>query len=132
LYDEYGRLYLSEFVPYNVGVRMEKAIKFTVLLECNAPELNLDDSSKELINGQKEYDYESVPALKKYKIEFLHNILKTAVDRKYKISFVKGMQITLEAVMLLILMVSIILKSNVFSLFYLIFVYRLVTSPEKT
>jgi hypothetical protein len=36
------------------------------------------------------YDYETVPVLKKFKLEILQKYLQEAVDRKYKISFYKG------------------------------------------
>lgn len=35
-------------------------------------------------------DYETVPVLKHHKISQLLQIIKEAVDRKYKISFYKG------------------------------------------
>jgi len=43
---------------------------------------------------------------------------------KYKISFSKGMMFVFENIIMLILLTSIALKSNVFSLIYLIFVFR--------
>ena len=43
---------------------------------------------------------------------------------KYKISFSKGMMLVFEAIIMLILLASIALKSNVFSLIYIIFVFR--------
>jgi hypothetical protein len=43
---------------------------------------------------------------------------------KYKISFSKGMMLVFETVIMLILLTSIALKSNVFSLIYIIFVFR--------
>lgn len=36
-------------------------------------------------------EYESVPVLKQHKINCLLDILKEAVDRKYKISLYKGL-----------------------------------------
>lgn len=52
----------------------------------------MNDQMKELVRDmdKKEIDYETVPVLKRYKIEALRQILKENVDRKYKISFFKG------------------------------------------
>lgn len=111
---------------------MLRTIKFCVLLECRSPELKLDDATKSILDKDGDLDYESIPVLKDYKIKFLKEILEQAVDRKYKISFYKGMKMALETLILLILMASMVLKSNIFSLFYLIFVYKLITTEAKT
>lgn len=42
------------------------------------------------------YDYESYPILRNHKIKQLEMILKGFVDRKYKISFMKGMMMVME------------------------------------
>lgn len=42
------------------------------------------------------YDYESYPMLRNHKIRQLEYILKSFIDRKYKISFMKGMMILME------------------------------------
>lgn len=55
-----------------------------------------------------------------------------AVDFKYKVSFYKGMQMVFETLVLLILMVSIVLKSNVISIVYLLFIVKYIYSPSKT
>jgi len=76
-------------------------------------------------------DYESVAVLKKHKIEMLYKILEGAVERKYKISFAKGMQLLLENICLFLLMVSVVLKANVFALIYLIFIFKYLMSSAK-
>ena len=77
-------------------------------------------------------DYESVEVLKEYKIKQLEIILKDAIDRKYKISFLKGMQLAFESAILLILMISVVLKANIFSLIYLLFIFKFLISRGKT
>lgn len=57
--------------------------------------------------------------------------MQEAVDRKYKISFHKGVQIVFEQLILLILMISMILKANIFSIVYLLFVFRYVQCSVK-
>lgn len=59
-------------------------------------------------------------------------IIKENVDRKYKISFFKGVQLILESVILLILMISAMLKANVISLIYLIFILKYMVSYQKS
>ena len=76
-------------------------------------------------------DDESVPILRDHKIKFYENELKQNIDRKYKISFYKGVQFFNEALCLLILMISVVLKSNIFSLVYLIFIYKFLISQSK-
>ena len=66
------------------------------------------------------------------KSKFLADILKQAIDRKYKISFHKGMQMVFENIICLILMISVTLKANIFSLVYLIFIIKFITSEQKT
>jgi hypothetical protein len=68
--------------------------------------------------------YEEIDILKAYKIEMLEKIIKNAIIMKYKISFSKGMIFAFEALIMATLLISIALKSNVFSLIYLIFVFR--------
>ena len=76
-------------------------------------------------------DYESVAILRDHKIRSLEKILKEAVDRKYKISFYKGMQLAFESLVLLVLMLSVCLKSNLFSLIYLLFIARYLTGSNS-
>lgn len=78
------------------------------------------------------YDYETVPALRDYKIGWLETILKQAVDRKYKISLAKGAQIVFEVIMIMLLMTSLVLKSNSISFVYLIFVIKSVMTNRKS
>jgi hypothetical protein len=82
--------------------------------------------------ASEDFDYESIPELRDHKIKSLQHILKTNVDRKYKISYFKGLQIFLEAIIMLLLMISIALKANVYSLVYLIFIYKFVLCTSKT
>lgn len=58
-------------------------------------------------------------------------ILEEAVNRKYKISFFKGMQLFIENAVLFVLMLSVILKSNLFALIYLLFIIKYLRSPAK-
>lgn len=52
--------------------------------------LNLDDQTKKMMKDLDSIDYETIPVLKKHKVNALLDILKEAVDRKYKISLYKG------------------------------------------
>jgi len=61
----------------------------------------------------------------------MRQFLQEAVDRKYKISFYKGVQLALESLIVLILMVSVLSKTNIFSLIYLLFVYKFLLSRAK-
>jgi len=76
-------------------------------LDYRDPELNLDQEELTMLDDydsksrahsdhfyafeESHYDYESYPALKKHKIELLETMLKRYINRKYKISFSKGM-----------------------------------------
>lgn len=59
------------------------------MLDCLSKDLNIDDQAKKMIH-RADVDYETVPVLKSHKVNALLDILKEAVDRKYKISFYKG------------------------------------------
>ena len=96
-----------DFLPYNIAIRMKQAIQFSVKLDYRDPELNLDEETNTMLNDydlvskdhsdhfhpfeESNYDYESYPALKKHKIELLEIMLKSYINRKYKISFSKGL-----------------------------------------
>lgn len=69
--------------------------------------------------------------MRKYKAQQLENIVRDGINRKYKISFAKGMQFALETLILLVLMCSVVLKANIFSLFYLAFIFKYITSRGK-
>jgi hypothetical protein len=58
-------------------------------------------------------------------------MLTVAVNFKYKISFFKGLKYVFENLVLLLLMISIIVKSNLYSILYLIFVFRFVVMKNK-
>jgi hypothetical protein len=69
--------------------------------------------------------------LRDHKIEQLEKILTKAVDFKYKVSLAKGMRIYLESLILLALMCSLVIKSNVFSIVYLVFVLRYMIAGKQ-
>jgi hypothetical protein len=106
-------------------------VMFSVKLDCGAPELKQDNETKEALKT-KNFDYESIPVLRKFKIEQLEKIISDAVDLKYKVSFSKGIQLFLEVLMIMLVMLSLILKSNVWSWFLMVFVIRSVTTQNKT
>lgn len=103
--------------------------------------LNKLDRTVKLPNGEErppinnfwksEYDIESVPLFKEHKICQLNTSLREAVDLKYKISLLKGTQLVVEQVIILVLMVSIVMKANVFSFIYLLFVVRYIQLERK-
>ena len=78
------------------------------------------------------YDYESIPILKNYKIKELALEIREAIERKYKISFHRGVQIAYETLIILVLMISVVLKSNVLSLIYMLFIFRFLTSSKNS
>jgi hypothetical protein len=134
----------KDFVSYKQAVRIKDMITFTLKLEGRCPDLHMSNESKrllEIMEKQREdpmqlssvnyVDYESVPVLKKHKIEMLYKILEDSVERKYKISFSKGMQLVVENLCLFLLMVSVVLKANIFALIYLIFIYKYLMSTGK-
>lgn len=59
-------------------------------------------------------------------------ILRQAIDSKYKISLSKGFQLVFECLCFLVLMLSIMMKANIFSMIYLAFVFKYVLSKGKT
>mmetsp|Transcript_34734 Transcript_34734/g.53326 ORF Transcript_34734/g.53326 Transcript_34734/m.53326 type:complete len:565 (-) Transcript_34734:5263-6957(-) len=132
---------IRDFIPYKVALRIRKFITFSVKLRGRAPELQLDSGTQTLLDVMEEerrlgtpskIDQESIPLLREYKIEFLGDIIMEAVNRKYKISFFKGMQLVLEALILMVLMVSVVLKANVIALVYLLVIFRYLTIESKT
>jgi hypothetical protein len=70
--------------------------------------------------------------LRQFKIESLRKIIKSAVDTKYKISLSKGMQLVIEAFIILLFMVSIIIKANLVSFIFLIFIFKFTLNRSKT
>lgn len=78
------------------------------------------------------FDYESVPVLRTHKIESLRQILKEGVDRKYIISWYKGLQLWFETVIVFLLMISLMMKANMWSLIYMIFIFKFSLSRNKT
>lgn len=114
-----------------MGKRIVETVKFCVQLDCNAKTLSLDDQTKKMI-ATNDYDYESVPVLRRFKIDSLRQILKEAVDCKYKISYYKGCQLYLESVIIFIMMVSLLLKANIWSVVYLIFIIKYARTRQRT
>ena len=129
--DEYGNKPIGDYVPYKVGCRIRDTVSFTVKLDARAPDTHQDDQTKRILQTEN-YDYESIPILRDYKIKFLRQTLKEAVDRKYKISLIKGMQMFFECTMILLLMISLVMKANLYSMVYLIFIFRFATTTNKT
>ena len=80
--------------------------------ECKKKHVDDKINTEILINPLEHYDYEEIEILKKHKIKSLLEILQNAINTKYKISFYKGCQIFMENLTMLILMISISLKSN--------------------
>lgn len=74
---------------------------------------------------------ESIPVIKEYKEAQLRKNLIYFVDFKYRMSFNKGIKMLSEALILLCMMISVILKSNIFSLFYLCFILKYITTTNK-
>ena len=134
--DEYGRKIIGDFVPTKIAKRLKYTIDFSVKIDLRATSI-LDKLSPEHLFDLKQfdsegkdffketsYDYEEIPVLRDHKIKCLESILKNNVDRKYKISFFKGVQLILEALIMMLLMVSIAVKANVYALIYLVFIYK--------
>lgn len=77
-------------------------------------------------------DYEDVPLYMKYKVGRLQQNIRENVDFKYKISLYKGIQLFLESAVQFLLMFSIVMKANVYSLIYLIFIFRYIRCRTRT
>lgn len=102
-------------MPYKQAVRIREAITFCVKLDGRCLDLTIDNTTRSMLDefdGRCKaakraeanrtgsslhsmeaagYDYESFPVLRDHKISLLELMLKQAIDRKYKISFLKGM-----------------------------------------
>jgi len=139
-----------DFLPYKVAVRLREAIRFTVLLDMQHKDVNngneLDDDTKAMLKeyddncdrhghfipfNDYKFDYESFPVLRNHKVRLLEIMLKSFIDRKYKISLSKGMMLVMEQLVLLVSLASMILKANVFSFIYLVFVFRFFRAEAK-
>ena len=124
-----------EFIPYKIAERLKEAITFTLKVACRAKDLDprIDDETREALEHHADdMDYESFPYFRQYKTNALRKILKQAIDRKYRISLAKGVQMLLEALIILILMISLVMKANVVSIFFLIFIFKFSISVKKT
>jgi hypothetical protein len=131
LKDDHGNEQFGDFIPYKVALRIQNTINFTLMIDCRAPDIHQDDQTKKIM-AIPGFDYESIPALREYKIKWLEMILTQAVDRKYMISLAKGAQIVLEILMIMLMMISLVLKSNMLSFFYWIFVLKSISTNNKT
>jgi hypothetical protein len=106
--------------------------KNRILEEISVLESEIKNTKVPSIEDEDYIDYESIDVLKKHKMQRFEMIIRDYVNIKYKISFFKGMQMVLETLVLLVIMLSICKKANVFSLFYLLFIIRYITSQAKT
>jgi hypothetical protein len=61
----------------------------------------------------------------------LERLLRRGIDTKYKISLFKGMQMVSEALVTLLICISMLTRGDVFALIYLIFVIRMMTLNVK-
>ena len=73
------------------------------------------------------YDLESLPIFRAHKIIQLEKLLQDAIDSKYRISFFKGMKLVTRSLIILLLSVSMMLRGDIFSLAYFVFIVRLMT-----
>lgn len=112
-------------------MRIVHTVKFSVQLDCGSSDLHMDDQARKMIQD-KDVDYETVPVLKQHKINALLAILKEAVDRKYKISWYKGMQLFMESMIIFLLTISLVAKANIWSVVYLLFIFRFSCTRNKT
>jgi hypothetical protein len=129
--NKYTKIAYGDYVPLKVAMRIYHTVKFTVQIDCKAKDLSMDEQQKQLVNN-KDVDYETVPVLKQHKISALLFILKEAVDRKYKISLYKGIQIFSEAVIIFLLIISLIAKANFWSIIYMVFIFKFTCTRNKT
>ena len=142
LKDEYGRDKQGDFIPGRVAKRLRQTITFSVKLDLRSPEIKFGAATEEKLKethdkgydffSSNEYDYEEVPVLRDHKVQCLEEIIKGNVNRKYKISFAKGIQMLLESLIMLLLMVSIAVKGNIYALIYLVFIFKFVVTRSKT
>jgi hypothetical protein len=130
--DDFGRKPIGDFIPYKIANRFKNCIVFSVQSDCKAPDLNIDDVSREMLSHGEVEDYEEVPLYRQYKSEQLRNNIRENVDFKYKISLFKGIQLFLESCIQFLLMFSIVMKANVYSLIYLIFIFRYIRTRTRT
>jgi hypothetical protein len=130
--DDYGRKPIGDFVPSKIANRMRKCIEFSVQSDCRATDLEIDDVSREMLTNKDFDDYEDVPLYAKYKIGLLQQNIRENVDFKYKISLYKGLQLFFESAVQFLLMFSIVMKANVYSLIYLIFIFRFIKCRTRT
>ena len=64
--DQYGNDSIQDFIPYKVAGRLRDTIVFKLKLDSRAPDLQLDDQTKEILKHD-DYDYETIPVLKRHK-----------------------------------------------------------------
>ena len=47
--DLYGRKPIGDYIPYKIAQRFKKCVRFSVESDCRAPNLNIDDVSREML-----------------------------------------------------------------------------------
>jgi hypothetical protein len=109
-------------LPDGRSVKMDRTTR-RVLDELDAE--GVDDFSK------SNQDLESVETFREIKLQQLGQILRENVDRKYAISISKGCKLIVESIILAILMISVVLKANIYSFAYLLLAIRYMTCKYK-
>ena len=115
-------------------------------LSIRDPALNLNDADKGILDELDEkridqsskkdykepgYDFREIKKVKEFKLMRLERLIKNAVDLKYKISLGKGARIFFETFIMLGFMFTLVMKANIFSIIYLVFVIKYLTSTEN-
>jgi hypothetical protein len=151
---------IRNFIPYRVALRVQEAIRFSVMLDGRAEELKIDSQTSGLLDKWDKYcydvnypkrkhvtiqefvkehinidptihDYEEYDVLKDHKIKLLQSQIEEAISRKYRISFARGVRIFYEQCILFLLMMAMLLKSNVYSIIYLLYVIKYMLTETK-
>lgn len=79
-------------------------------------------------------EFEEIEVFKQYKVAQYRRILNKMINFKYQISLQKGIKMFFEALILVTMMFGVVHKANIYSIFYFIFIIRLITAVnnEKT
>lgn len=94
--------------------------------------MTIQDFVKAKINEDKDImDYEEYDVLRHHKIKLLQGQIEEAISRKYRISFARGIRIFYEQCILFLLMMAMLLKSNVYSIVYLVYVIKYMLTDTK-
>ena len=59
--DDFGRKPIGDFVPHKIANRMKKCFEFSIKSDMRAPDLNIDDVSRDMLARGDIEDYEEVP-----------------------------------------------------------------------